>query len=134
MAQRIQQIQPSGKSSQTKYKVIGIINLIIGFLVTTLNAVMILFVLPRMWELYNTLDIELNPLPGILTIGTSLLFAIVCIFLGVMLVKNTTKNQDKYFLAGIVTIVLMFTIGGFLQAFSVISVINPIYILLGSFK
>lgn len=124
MANKIQQ-------STLKYKIVGIINIVLGVFNLILLTIMVLFVMPQMYQLYDSVNAQLNPLQQILPFVLGFSYAFLLIFIGNRLLSKTVMNKEKFFKISLVLIIIYLFL---IPIISIIGVINPIYSLLSAFE
>jgi len=110
----------------TKYKIVGIINLLLG--IFQLLLMFPLIVIPKLNSLYA--DFNMNGQPNftgsyLVTVVAFLLMAIN-LFLSRKGFSNV-KDKDKYFKVGIIVAVVTFILSGFLTLILTVSILSPIY-------
>lgn len=121
-------VQNSSEKPSSKYKILGIINIILGFLQIPVPVGFAFFVIPQLTNLYLSLNIQQ---PGLIPTYAVLIF-LVClglinITIGVKLLLKSTQNKEKYFKFGIAAIIIIFLSVGSSMALTITSVLAPIY-------
>lgn len=121
-------IQNNDEKPSSKYKILGIINIIFGFIQIPVPIILVFIVIPQLTILYKSLNIKQ---PSLIPTYAVLIFLIVLglinISIGVKLFLKSTQNKEKYFTIGIVAIILIFLSAGSSMAITVTSIITPIY-------
>lgn len=118
----------------TKYKVIGILDILIGLMLVVYPLVVVLFILPKLSALYW--EVGVNVFSNMFI--TQILSAVVLILgaaslcIGFKLLSSSGASKEKYFTYGIIFLILALVLGSFLIALSTISTILPIYDLTSS--
>lgn len=106
-----------------KYIVLGIVILLLGLILIINPLILVLFVIPNLSSLYDTLGIDESLVVPYVVCGLLVIFAIFNIFAGIQLIRG----KQSYFKFGIISIVLV-AILFVVSVFTYISfVIFPIY-------
>ncbi|MDO8658439.1 MAG: PsbP-related protein [Candidatus Levybacteria bacterium] len=121
-------IQNNSEKPSSKYKILGIIIIIFGFLQVPIPALQILFVIPQITNLYEGLNIEQPSLiPAYAVLTFLIILGLINIFIGIKLILKSTLHKEIYFKLGIATLIIIFLSVGSSIAFTITSVITPIY-------
>lgn len=112
-----------------KYKIVGSMNALIGFLQVGIASYYLFLVLPKLNVIYQQFDVDHRGsefssyaiLSGIFLLGLiNLFFAL----------KNISgASSEKYFNYSVISLIISFVIGGFLVAYLVIASVGPMYLL-----
>ena len=106
--------------------IVAIFCFIVGLPLFLLPVSMAVFVIPQLMQLYSSLNVEPAGMPNLYLGYAGLLFAaivgLVNMFFGIKVIKN--KN---YLNRAIIVSILSFGLMGISIAFSIISIVNPIY-------
>jgi len=112
----------------TKYKIVGIINLFFGISLFLMSIFFLLSVFPKLSQMYADFNVssQLNLMSGYIVVLLIFIIAIMNLFLGA---KGLTvsKEKEKYFKYGIISIVTTFFLMGILVAILNFSIISPVY-------
>lgn len=112
----------------TKYKIIGILNFLLGIPTLLLSLSFSIFVIPKLNQLYAEFNTNNsgNVILSYIIVLVLLIIAIANIFLGIKEFSNTQK-KEIYFKYGVIMAVVAFLLGGVLTGLMTLSVILPIY-------
>jgi len=117
----------------TKYKVVGVLDFLLGIPILLLSVSFSIFVIPKLSQLY--LEFNTNNSGNIIFSYIIVLFlliiAVANIFLGIKGFSNTSK-KEIYFKYGLIMAVVTFILSGLLVGLMTLSVILPIYNLTSS--
>ena len=110
-----------------KYKLVGITNILFGIIQALYPVIVYMFVMPKLWDMYSSLNID-NPIKPAVYIGLIFLFfyGIFNIIMGVLLFSERF-NKDKLLIWNIILILLNFVFGGLVSGLLMIGIIAPIY-------
>lgn len=121
-------IQKCFNKNMTKYKIVGIINLFFGISLFLMSIFFLLSVFPKLSQMYADFNVssQLNLMSGYIVVLLIFIIAIMNLFLGA---KGLTvsKEKEKYFKYGIISIVTTFFLMGILVAILNFSIISPVY-------
>lgn len=109
-----------------KYKVVGVLDILLSSLFLVSQLGIVFFVYPKMSQMYSEFNLDL-PFITRYFYFFSILFIIlyVCIFIvGIKLVKS--PNQ-KLFVVGLFSLVVMLLFSGYFIATSILGAITPLY-------
>lgn len=110
-----------------KYKVLGVVNLIIGFLQISISLLTLFVTIPSLRTLYAGYDVEAPNFALIYLMYFIIIVAgIINLFLSFKLFSNAT-NKEKYFIYGMISTIITLIFIGASYAFSLFSIILPIY-------
>ena len=112
----------------SKYKIVGLINLLFGLLQLFLPIMLWVSVIPKLTEIYSNFQVNNQPNLTLLFGALILLFifGLTNIILGVMGFKKI-KEKEKIFQYGIMVAVVTFFLMGALVSFLVSSIISHLY-------
>ena len=101
----------------TRYKITGLLNILLGSIQITYPLAILTLVLPKIIRLYAEFNAEM---PSFITIylllGTALVSGSANLLIGYWLLTKNEKNKKRYFKFGLVLIGLdLFLLGLFLQ-------------------
>jgi len=117
----------------TKYKIVGIIDLILGILQLLFSIVIPLSVFSTLRQLYYAINThyQMNLMNVYVIVTLILLMAALNLFLGAKGLTGS-KEKERYFKYGIISAVATLFLTGILGSILISSIISPIYNL-GSF-
>lgn len=117
-----------------KYKIVGIIDLLLGIPQLLISIVFPLSVFPKLGQVYSDINVnsQLNLTSGYVAVTLILIMAILNLFIGV---KGFTesKEKEKYFKYGIISAVATLFLTGILTSIMISSIISPLYNLTSQF-
>ena len=115
-----------------KYKLIGSFNIVIGLLEMILPSAMYFFVVPRLLEMYESLNVA-EKVPQIIYWGFAFMFfyGLANLIIGIQLFRETDQ-KDSYLTYGVVLNILNFIFGGLFIGLMIIGLIAPIYQISGA--
>ena len=92
----------------TKYRIVGVVNFLLGFLEIVYPLILIFFTIPKMYEFYSKINVELpSPVGSYIILSLILLVGIINLFLGTKLFSKSA-GKDKYLTFAIILIVTSF--------------------------
>jgi len=94
----------------TKYKIVGIVNLLAGIFQLFISFSHSLTIFPQLSSLYSDIKLSVQPslIGGYIVITIMVLIATINLLLGFKGLTNTTE-QDKYFKKGIIFAITRFS-------------------------
>lgn len=111
-----------------KYVVIGGIDLFIGLFQILIPLVQILFVIPKVYLLYQDVGVAVpNQSLNYLVLGLIVVGGVLNSFVGLNLLLSSKLKKEKYFTYGWVLFIVNLLFLGLLVAFLSLSTILPIY-------
>ena len=118
----------------TKYKIVGIVNLLLGLVGIIIQLNTLLFIYPKLFSLYKDFNAEL-PLSTqtypYIQIAIMLILAVIA-FVGVKLILSKNPNK-KLFVAGLISLIVILLLI-FLNYISFLSgLVTPLYNLKSTF-
>lgn len=117
-----------------KYKIVGIIDLLLGVPQLLMAIIFPLSVFPKLSQVYADFNVSSQPnfTSGYVMVVLLLIISVVNLFLGIKgFIKS--KQNEKYFKYGIISAVISFFLTGILGEILTTSVILPIYNLTSQF-
>jgi hypothetical protein len=113
------------------YRLVGMLNLLLGVLTLPIPAITLLVVIPKMQLLYREFnaDYQINFITAYALQGALVLLALINIAIGV---KNLTGTSPKYIKTGILCAAGTLLLGVLLGTVSYLSFVTPIYSLTSS--
>lgn len=109
-----------------KYKIVAVINFILGTSQILISFLSSLFVSPKLQTLSTDLGIRTPSYTNILWV-LAILMGVVNILVGLKLITSQSEKKEKYFTYGLVIAITTFFLFGFLVAFNTMSNISNIY-------
>ncbi|OGY16208.1 MAG: hypothetical protein A2785_01290 [Candidatus Chisholmbacteria bacterium RIFCSPHIGHO2_01_FULL_49_18] len=118
----------------TKYRIVGVVNFLLGFLEIIYPLILIFFTMPKMYELYAQFHAEVpSPVVSYLILTLVFILGIVNVFLGIKLFSKSA-GRDSYFTFAIILIAASFlSYWIFSTATTLSSVIMPMSALTSDF-
>ncbi len=118
----------------TKYKIVGIIDLILGILQLLFSIVIPLSVFSTLRQLYYAINThyQMNLMNVYVIVTLILLMAALNLFLGAKGLTGS-KEKERYFKYGIISAVTTLFLTGILGSILIFSIISPIYNLTSQF-
>jgi len=118
----------------TKYRIVGVVNFLLGFLEIVYPLILIFFTIPKMYELYAQFHAEVpSPVGTYMILSLILLVGIINLFLGTKLFSKSA-GKDTYFTFAIILIAASFlSYWIFSAATTLSSVIMPMSALTSDF-
>lgn len=112
----------------TKYKIVGILNFLLGIPLLLTSLIFAIFTIPRLSQLYKDMNVNIsgNITRSYILVLIVLTFAITNLFLGIKGFSNT-KKKDIYYKYGFIAVVITFLLSGFIVAIMTLSAIYTIY-------
>lgn len=117
-----------------KYKIVGIINLLLGGLQIIYPLFALLFTLPRLTRLYSEFNAE-GPsfTTTYLVLGFVIFVGLANLFLGLKLFSKAEGITKKYFKYGLALVIVSFLLMGLFSSIASLSIALPIYNLTSQF-
>ena len=112
-----------------KYKIVAIINILLGVFQIGNAFSMLLFVIPTLADLYSQFDSAEGPdfAMGYGAVAILLIIGTINLVFAYKLLKEKGTKKDKYFMYSVIYLVVTFFISGILSGLMTLAAINPIY-------
>jgi hypothetical protein len=115
------------KCAVMKYAVVGILNVIFGFVEAFFTLSVMVFTIPKLSYMYTELGVEIpNLFSTYLILFTILLIGIGNLFVGMKLFSKS-ERKDVFFKYGLVLVIISLILSGAYISITLISVMQPIY-------
>jgi hypothetical protein len=110
-----------------KYALVGILNVVFGFIETFFTLSVMVFTIPKLSYMYTELGVEIpNLFSTYLILFTILLIGIGNLFVGMKLFSKS-ERKDVFFKYGLVLVIISLILSGAYISITLISVMQPIY-------
>lgn len=110
-----------------KYKLIAILNLLLGLIELFVGLSFTFVVIPRMMVLYENMNVIISPWQKYRSSIIAIISSTLSIFLAFKILKTKGKNKEKYFLAGVIYLAVTFFLAAVNTWLTSLSIIGPIY-------
>ncbi|MCR4264012.1 MAG: hypothetical protein NUV98_04835 [Candidatus Roizmanbacteria bacterium] len=112
-----------------KYKLIGGVNLFIGFVYVLFAALLHFFVYPQLSSIYEQMNPAQNTYQNyqVLYVGAMTVIGLINFYFGIKLFQKNNKSKDKFYTYGIIAFVVSIILSSFLVAFTISSSLMPLY-------
>ena len=118
-----------------KYKIAGVVNFLLGIGQTTLSAILLIFVLPKLTAIFSQLDVNIQSKLNIAYSALMLILIMgsVNLFFSIKSFKET-KDKERYFKYGLLFATMSFFLVGVLMSIANLNIISPMYNLTSRFQ
>jgi hypothetical protein len=114
-----------------KYKIIALVNFLLGGLHIFTSLGLMFSVIPRLTELYDQVEVEISISGVYFTSSVNLIFGSVLILLGYKLLTLKNKSINKYYTLSLILILAAIALTAITSYMQILMVTEPLYNLTG---
>lgn len=116
-----------------KYKILGVINFLLGISQIGIPLIQLIFVYPKLRALYTDFNVKFNPILSFWPVVFLLLIGFLNLVLGVKLLKKSKDYKEGYFKLAVATTVVGLLLTLPLLGLNWVGFFSPLYSLKNSY-